>query len=162
MRVRKALPEDAEVITNINVETWKVAYKGLMDDDILDNRKADDKRIAHWKEVIENPSLLVLVCEDKEILGYLCAGKARDDYGIKNEVYALYVLPCFQRKGAGAALLRAYKEILRGESFYLYMLKGNQKAGDFYSQNGGKIFEKFARNITVKGHTIEEVCYVFE
>ena len=85
MRVRKALPEDAEVITNINVETWKAAYKGLMDDDILDNRKADDKRIAHWKEVIENPSLLVLVCEDKEILGYLCAGKARDDYGIKNE-----------------------------------------------------------------------------
>ena len=60
MRVRKVVLKDAEMITNINVETWKAAYKGLMDDDILDNRKADDKRTAHWKEVIENPALIVL------------------------------------------------------------------------------------------------------
>lgn len=162
MNVRKAEIEDAEVIARINVETWQDAYKGIIDDSILSARKVDDKRISTWAKIIENPERVVLVCENVEgIMGYLSAGPARDNYGIKNEIIALYVKPIAQRYGAGSALIKAYKQIINEQSFYLYVLQKNQKARCFYEKNGGVIYEKFSRNLNIQDQEYEEVCYVF-
>ncbi len=162
MKVRKAQTEDAEIITQINVETWQDAYQGIIDDSILSARKVDDKRISTWAEIIKNPESVVLVCENVEgIMGYLSAGPARDNYGIKNEIIALYVKPVAQRNGAGSALIKAYKQIINEQCFYLYALKKNQKARCFYEKNGGVIYEKFSRNLNIQGQEYEEVCYVF-
>jgi GNAT superfamily N-acetyltransferase len=162
MKVHKAKTEDARIISQINVETWQDAYKGIVDDSILSMRKVDDKRISAWVRTIENPERIVLVCEnDERIIGYLSAGPARDNCGIKNEIYALYVKPIAQRCGAGSALIKAYKQIINGQSFYLYALKKNQKAAYFYEKNGGIIYEQFSRNIIIQDQEYEEVCYVF-
>lgn len=162
MKIRKAKIEDARKIAEINVETWQNAYKGLIDDAILEARKVDGKRISDWEKNIQNPAVTVLVCEDEEITGYLCAGPARDDFGIENEIYALYVHPTAQRKGYGSELIKKYKQIIKYRPFYLYMLKNNQKAADFYVKNGGRLCEKLARDLTVYHGIIAEECYVFE
>jgi len=162
MKVRRAEISDAKIITQINVETWKNSYRGLIDDSILNARNVDDKRIKGWQDNIQNPDLIVLVCEDEEIMGYLTAGPARDDFGIENEIYAFYVKPSAQRKGIGTRLMNEYKNIISHKSFYLYMLKNNHKAGNFYIKNGGSICEKFNRDLKLGEHTVQEVCYVFD
>ena len=91
MLIRKAEARDAISIAQISVDTWKDTYKGLIDETILNSRKVDDKRISGWLENIKNPDFTILVCEDKEILGYLWAGPARDEQEIKNELYAIYI-----------------------------------------------------------------------
>ena len=101
MLIRKAEVKDATSIAQISVETWKDTYKGLIDETILYNRKVDDKRISGWVENIKNPDFTILVYEDKEILGYLWAGPARDKQEIKNELYAIYIKISAQRKGIG-------------------------------------------------------------
>lgn len=162
MIIRRAEVKDARAIAQISVDTWKDAYKGLIDDAILEGRKVDDKRISSWAESIQNPNFTVLVCEDSEILGYLWAGPARDEYGIKNEIYALYVRTSNQRKGVGSKLINEYKQIIKNENFYLYMIKNNKKASFFYETLGGSIWEKYNRKPNDQNHTIEEICYVFK
>ena len=162
MIIRKAEVRDAGAIAQISVDTWKDAYKGLIDDAILEGRKVDDKRISSWSENIQNPDFTVLVCEDNEILGYLWAGPARDEYGVKNEVYALYVKTSSQRCGIGSELIKEYKQRIRNESFYLYMIKGNKKASSFYEAFGGCVCEKHNRRLEIPNQTIDEICFVFK
>ena len=162
MKVRFAQIEDAKIISEINVETWHEAYRGIIHDDILRARKVDDKRINTWAEIIQAKGRITLVCEnDGKILGYLSAGPARDEYGIQNEIYALYVAPIFQKKGVGLRLIEKYKKVIKNEHFYLYTLKQNKTAIDFYIKNGGAIYEKYARHITIAHQELEEVCFVF-
>lgn len=162
MIIRKAEPKDANAIAQINVETWKDTYKGLINDAVLNERKVDEKRIAGWLTRIQDPSFIVLVYEDKNILGYLWAGPARDAYQIKNEIYALYVQPNNQKKGIGSMLLEKYKQQIKGEDFYLYALKNNAKASSFYTKNGGTLWPEAARKIEDKNTQIEEICYIFK
>ena len=162
MIIRKAEIKDARAIAKISVDTWKDAYKGLIDDAILEGRKVDDKRISAWCENIQNLDFTVLVCEYNEVLGYLWAGPARDEYGLKHEIYALYVKTSAQRKGVGTELIKAYKKIIKDESFYLYMIKNNKKASSFYETSGGCVWERYNRKIQDRNHTIEEICYVFK
>ena len=163
MKIRKAKPEDAPIITKINVETWQDAYRGIIDDAILDARKIDEKRISTWAKIIEDINHITLVCETEgKIVGYLHASYARDDLGIENEITALYVERAAQRKGVGSALIKEYKRIINNKSFYLYALKKNKKAADFYQKNGGVINEKYNHTLTIQGQTLEEICYVFE
>lgn len=162
MIIRKAEPKDAQAIAQINVDTWKDTYRGLIDDAVLNERKVDEKRIMGWLNRIQDPSYTVLVYEDKDILGYLWAGPARDAYQIKNEVYALYVQPDNQKKGIGSKLLEKYKQQIKGDGFYLYALKNNIKASCFYEKNGGVIWHEATRKIEDKNTQIEEICYVFK
>ena len=163
MIVRRAEEKDAEVIAQINVQTWQCAYKGIVADSVLEARKADEKRIATWAGIIQSNERVVLVCEyDGAVAGYLAAGPARDDYGAENEIYALYVKPDFQQKGIGSALIKKYKEVIQNQNFYLYMLKKNERAAGFYLKNGGKVCEEFARHMTIGEQELEEVCYFFK
>ena len=162
MIIRRAEPQDARAIAQISVDTWKDAYKGLIDDTVLEGRKLDDKRISSWSENIQNPDFTVLVCEDNEILGYLWAGPARDDYGLKNEIYALYVKTSNQRQGIGSKLINAYKQTINNEHFYLYMIKNNKKASSFYEALGGSIWKKHNRKLNNQNTAVEETCYIFK
>lgn len=162
MIIRRAKPQDARAITEINVSTWKDTYKGLLDDAILEARKVDEKRIAGWLSRIEDPSFIVLIYEDENILGYLWAGPARDKQCIKNEVYALYVQAKAQRRGVGSGLLKEYKKMIKDDSFYLYALKSNKKADEFYKKMGGVPCLEATRKIEEKNHIIEEICYIFK
>ena len=162
MSVRYAKVDDAEAIVKINVEAWKVSYKGLIADSILDERKVDEKTILSIQQKVLNQEAIVLVYEDKEVLGFLTAGSARDEIDIKNELRSIYVRPDAQHKGIGTKLLDRYKQMMKGRRFYLYTLKNNAKSRGFYEKNGGIVCEEFNRSITIDNELIEEVCYVFE
>ena len=52
MKIRKAEISDAEAIMKINVETWQQAYRGLMPDDVLEQRVCSPERAEKWRKNI--------------------------------------------------------------------------------------------------------------
>lgn len=161
-KIRKANIDDALIITKISIETWKKAYEGLLPQELLANRKVDEKRINSWKENILNPNYTVLVYEDEKVCGYLWGGKKRDNIDIPYEIYAIYVNPEYQRAGIGQALINEYKKQINNLPFYLYMLKGNVSASAFYKKMGGKENKLYNRELVVSNYNIEEEIYIFE
>ena len=144
--VRKASFDDAREIAEINAAVWQTAYKNLLPAEVLNTRKADEKRIDDWQQRTDNGKYTILVYDDGEVSGYLWAGPARDDIGIVYEIYALYVKSDRQRQGIGRALLTAYQTQINYAPHYLYMLKGNLPAARFYESMGGKNFPEQNRN----------------
>lgn len=161
-KIRKASIDDALIITEISVETWKKTYEGLLPQELLANRKVDKKRINSWKENILNPDYTVLVYEDEKVCGYLWGGKKRDDINVPYEIYAIYVNPEYQRAGIGQALINEYKKQINNQPFYLYMLKGNASASAFYKKMGGKENKLYNRELAAGSHNIKEEIYIFE
>jgi len=161
-KIRKANIDDALIITKISIETWKKAYEGLLPQELLANRKVDEKRINSWKENILNPNYTVLVYEDEKVCGYLWGGKKRDNIDIPYEIYAIYVNPEYQRAGIGQALINEYKKQINNLPFYLYMLKGNVSASAFYKKMGGKENKLYNRELVISNYNIEEEIYIFE
>ena len=160
--IRRANTDDALILSEISVEMWKRAYEKLLPQQLLTDRKVDEKRINGWKENIANADYIVLVYEDKKVCGYLWAGKKRDDIDIPYEIYAIYVSSDYQKAGIGRALINEYKKIINNKPFYLYMLKGNVSAAAFYKKMGGKENILYNRKLSVGKYSIEEEIYIFE
>lgn len=163
LKVRKATPNDAKIIAKINVDTWKVCYKGMLPDDFLKNRNLTDDRIIAVENKIKQKDTIYFVAEyNNEVIGFCHGGDKRDkDYPFKYELVAIYVLPSMQNKGAGKALLNEFKKAINNEPFYLYALKQNLKAHKFYQKNGGKELPVYKKILPQKDFIVEEVLFAF-
>lgn len=73
--VRKASFDDARKIAEINAAVWQTAYKNLLPAEVLNTRKADEKRIDDWQQRTDNGKYTILVYDDGEVSGYLWAGR---------------------------------------------------------------------------------------
>lgn len=163
IKIRKARVEDAKTIVEINVATWKTAYKGLLPDNFLAQRNVTDKRIEGTIESINKNQRIWLVAEeDNQIIGFCCGGEARDEnFPAKHELCAIYVLQSNQNKGVGQALLNEFKNQINNQSFYLYALKGNQKAINFYIKNGGVLVPEYEKKLPVPTIEAKEILFFF-
>ena len=163
LKVRKATPNDALIIAKINVDTWKVCYKGMLPDDFLEKWNLTDDRIIAVENKIKQKDTIYFVAEiECKVIGFCCGGKARDEnYPFKYELVAIYVLPSMQNKGAGKALLNEFKKAINNEPFYLYALKQNFKAHEFYQKNGGKKLPEYEKILQRDDFNIEEVLFAF-
>jgi ribosomal protein S18 acetylase RimI-like enzyme len=160
--IRKANIDDALSITKISIDTWKKAYNGLLPQELIAGRQVDEQRVSRWKDNISNSDYTVLVYEDEIVRGYLWGGKKRDNINIPYEIYAIYVMPEYQRAGIGQALIKEYKKQIHNQTFYLYMLKGNTSAAAFYKKIGGKENKVYNRELPIGKYKIEEEIYIFE
>lgn len=144
VEVRTATPDDAEALARIRVETWRVAYAGLIADEVLaglDAEREGAARRARWDEFHSDPRSIELIAEvDGAPAGWAAAGPSRDaelpDHG---EVHAIYVLPQFWDAGAGHALMDVIERFLRSAGFahaLLWYLDGNARAARFYERHG--------------------------
>ena len=164
MIVRKAKPEDAKRVAEINVIGWQTAYKGLVPDDFLEKWQVTEKRITNFQNAIENPEAVFLVVEeDGRVIGYLHGGKNKEseDMPCEHEVYGLYIDPAFQRKGAGRLLLKTFKEKIENAPFFLHAMLGNEKAMTFYTKVGGQRVSKYDMDKTWGDVTAHILAFLF-
>ena len=163
IKVRRANIDDAYKIAQINVNTWNEAYKGLLPDSLLKKRTVSEERVLGIVNKITEPDFIFLVSEyNNEVVGFCCGGLARDEnYPFKYELRALYVLPQFQTKGIGKALINEFKKKINNNPFYLYALKSNINAHNFYKKMGGTELAQYEKLISKDDLKIEEVLFAF-
>lgn len=133
MNVRLATIDDVEKMSQVVVDTWKIAYKGLISPAYL-NKLTTKMYNERFKRQLQARKLLFLVAEVQEqIVGML-------ESDIKNgiiQIDMLYVLPQYHQKGIGTALLdRCINERSYIEKVVLNVLDKNSVAKQFYEKHG--------------------------
>lgn len=160
--IRQAHLEDAEAIIEINLETWAVAYKDIVDPSFIEERRANkDKAIATFKDRFKDPETVIFVAEvDGSVVGFANAGKERTG-AYDGEIYALYVLEAHHGIGIGMALLKRVKTLfhIQGKkSLLIWSLTANPYRG-FYERMGG--VEVKRKDLQIGSQTLEEIGYLF-
>jgi ribosomal protein S18 acetylase RimI-like enzyme len=144
MLIRPACLADAEVIAQVRNHTWRVTYRGLLSEAYL-AALDDEKTAQHWREILsaqERQGFTFVAEAGGQVVGFCLAGEGRHDAPVaEGEIYALYVLPRFQGRGAGAALLACtVRRFLKQgmSSMRVWVLKGNP--AEIFYQKMGAVF----------------------
>lgn len=141
MNIRHATAADAHAIAGIHVAGWRVAYRGLMPDSVLDAITIEQRR-GFWKGVLSRPGVGKVAVGEAEgaTIGFCSYGPTRDaDDASVAEIYALYVQPGKWRQGWGRALCEhAEREAAAREyeAMTLWVVKGNDPSRHFYERLG--------------------------
>lgn len=141
--IREARTEDADDIAGVHVRSWQAAYRGLIEQSVLDALSIDE-RAAGWRRIMAAPlptSLgTVVAVRDDRIVGWASLGSGRDPDGLADgEVYGIYADPTAWSTGAGHALLEAAENRIAAaghDRAYLWVLDGNERADSFYARHG--------------------------
>ncbi len=164
--IRKALKSDAEAIAKVHVQSWKETYKNIVDDSYLNNLDVL-KKTQMWEKIFENnekkEANLVVENSHSEIVGFICGGAARTHKDkFEGEIYAIYILKDYQKKGLGSSLLKALTSELRNYGFknmFVTVLKNND-AKIFYQKHGAKLFH--SDKVEIGEQVLEEEMYGWE
>ena len=141
MNVRAATPDDAAAIAQVHVDTWRVAYQGLLPEAEIQSISVEQRR-GFWTGALSKPNVArVDVAEDgKRVIAFCSYGPTRDnDDDGAAEIHAIYVHPDKWRRGAGRLLCeRAMREAINREhgAMTLWVVKGNDRACRFYERLG--------------------------
>jgi GNAT superfamily N-acetyltransferase len=141
--VRQANALDADAIAQVQVSSWRAAYRGLVPDAFLDNMDVDE-RAGRWREGIRDQpggQVTHLAEVDGVAGGFGAQGRCRDPDATAGvgELYAIYVSPGFWRRGVGRTLHAACVDSMRGSGYEearLWVLEANVQARMFYEQLG--------------------------
>lgn len=169
MIIYQATLEDARDLAEIHVTSWKEAYKGLVDQDFLDDliiNKYEERWRGWISEGVTN-TLLLKTEENGNPAGFVTSGplrtappgtsSVRPQYTA--EIYALYVLPDDFGKGLGKALMQEAAEALLQEKhkgLCLWVLEKNKRALDFYLHLGGQAVGK--KVVEIGRSKVKEKC----
>ncbi|ASU38032.1 GNAT family N-acetyltransferase [Herbaspirillum sp. meg3] len=137
--VRRATVDDAALIAQVRIDSWRAAYRGMIPDAYLDGMKVGDST-RMWTRVLSAASdaACTFVAEvDGELVGF-AAGitLAERKLDFDAELTALYVLPSAQRAGIGRRLLTEVVATLGAAgapNMLVWVLAQNKKARDFYA-----------------------------
>lgn len=162
--MRAASSEDARTISGILAESWKKAYVGMVPQEYLDGLDENHSAERMRNELSSGRLNVFLLFEDDVPVGAVGYGKSRDDklpdWG---EIQFIYLRPGFCRRGYGERLLRTAVDALRRLGFedcFLWVLKENKNARDFYTSNGFRATDDVTHS-EIMGKQLTEVRYCF-
>jgi ribosomal protein S18 acetylase RimI-like enzyme len=159
--IRAAVTDDAPAIARVHVASWRSTYRTLLPGDFLDSLN-EASYADRWTRVIGDRASRVFVVEDDgALVGFASGGRERAGESVfSGELYAIYVLDAFQRRGHGRELLRAVVGGLSElglEDMIIWVLRDNLQARLFYERIGGVYVR--SQPITIDSATLEEVAY---
>ena len=140
--IRVAIPGDAPAVAHVHVESWNVAYRGIMPDAVI-ARTDLAYRTRFWAERIATRDWPVFVIEEAGSVVAFCqmvpSPDAGDDPGTVGHITSIHVLPQLRGRGHGRALLdHAFAEFRRRgfAEVTLWVLEENTSARRFYETLG--------------------------
>ena len=161
--IRPATPDDARAITEVNIATWRTAYRGIVPDAHLDDLHLDfDKRVERIREWICSPRTCCVACLDEKVVGFATAGPTRKPQpGYPTELYAIYLIETAQGRGLGRQLVEHIRTDLNARgigTFWVSVFEQNHSARAFYERLGGTLLPETSIR-TLAGKDLHEVAY---
>jgi GNAT superfamily N-acetyltransferase len=157
--IRPIRDVDAEAMGRVHAKVWHETYDGLISSATLEN--VSPRRMAElWTHYTtqgdEHRHAAALV--NGEIVGFAATGPARDDDApAARELYFVYLLDSWHRKGIGRALFDAVVD--DDEPLYLWLAERYPGARTFYEKRGFRL-DGARRDEPFLGETLTEVRYV--
>ena len=145
--VRNIEEKDIPSVVDIQIDGWKSAYKGIVDNNILNSMNRNErieKRKNDYKQngfiVAELNSQIVGFCR------YIDSNKFTPNISnIDCELLALYVKPNLKYNGIGTRLFQFVKNEFKSKNktkMILWCLKDNEPSKKFYTKMGGEIVKE--------------------
>lgn len=100
MKIRKGVVADAKAIANVQVDTWKTSFRNIVPEAYL-KEMSYDEREKMWRMILSRQTVYVAENEQGQIVGFANGRRERGgDYkNYEGEIYAIYILEAYQRKG---------------------------------------------------------------
>lgn len=161
-KIRYADINDAEELGKIHSSSWKIAYKGIVPNEILENITVEKRQKYFEKALTEGWEEDAIAFKDNEAVGFICIGKCRDTdkpetYG---EIWGIYLLPEYWKMGMGSELINWGLNKLNERNYNkvtLWVLEENINARKFYERIGFK-HDGTVKEITI-GKKLNEYRY---
>lgn len=162
-KIRYADISDSRILGQIHSQSWKVAYKGIVPDEILNNITTEKRQKYFEKALTEGWEEDAIIYRDKKAVGLICIGKCRDTdiEGSYGEIWGIYLLPEYFSMGIGSKLINWGLDELRKRNYAkvtLCVLQNNSNARMFYEKIGFE-HDGTVKEITI-GKTLNEYRYV--
>ena len=157
--IRKVKQGDADTLAYIQTESWKAAFKGIIDDEMLE--KCTDilkARLMYQRLLDDNKGNgYILTVDDKpHCIAYW--DKARDSDLIgKAELICIHSLPDNWHKGFGSKMMDLVLEDIKKSGYsevVLWVFRDNLRARAFYEAKGFVL-----NDVTKAAFDSEEVLY---
>jgi len=163
-RIRVAEPEDAEPIARVHMASWRETYRHLLPAEFFDEffDQQLDHRVESRVARLLRPEVrnFVATTPGDRVVGFIDGGPNRVGRTCyPKELYALYLLKGWQRRGIGRALVQALVDAFVLEEAYgmeVWVLKDNS-ARRFYERLGGTYLK--TTSITIGATILDECAY---
>ena len=147
IEIRRALPEDASDIARVTAYSWLDSYKGLINQDYLNDKISKDRldySTNKTKAVVENTDKYFVATVNDKVVGFVYYEKSSEekykDYGY---LEAIYLSEKYKGLGIGKMLFSVAVNGLKEmgyNKFYLHCLTGNKTLG-FYKKYTGRVVD---------------------
>jgi GNAT superfamily N-acetyltransferase len=163
MHIRPAHAHDVTAIARVHVESWRTTYTGIVPDDFLASLSyAQRERLWHQFLTPPGNQTIVYVAADAsdQVVGFASGGPERSgDTIYTGELYAIYLLAAYQRRGIGRQLMTTLVSRLFQDgmtALLLWVLAANP-ARQFYERLGGK--QIYTKTVTMGNTSLDEIAY---
>jgi len=142
MNIRRATADDAPTLAKVHVDSWQVAYRGIVPESHLERFTYQRREEAFRKALTANLEETYLIEDGDQAVGILTIGASRDpdlDVVRVGEIWGIYITPAYWRRGIGTLLIHEAERILHSrhyEAAVLWVLADNTDARRFYEEMG--------------------------
>ncbi|QED47947.1 GNAT family N-acetyltransferase [Cytobacillus dafuensis] len=154
--IRKMTVEDIPQVQKVAKTSWNHTYDGIIPKDIQENFLKSAYNDEMMKRRIDQ-SFIYVSEVDGEIVGFANFSPVKEDRQM--ELGAIYLLPDYQGKGIGSALLHeGIKHAKDVSQVFINVEKDNKIGKAFYDAKGFKLVSEFEENFD--GHLLNTVKMV--
>lgn len=145
--IRKIEEKDIPSVVDIQIDGWRSAYKGIVDENVLNSMNRDERIKKRSNDYNENGFIVAEI--NNEVVGfcrYIDSNKfTQDILDIDCELLALYVKPELKYNGIGTKLFQFVTNKFKSKNktkMILWCLKDNEPSKMFYTKMGGEIIKE--------------------
>lgn len=151
--IRDMEENDHEGKGYVHYRSWVETYTGLMDERYL--AKHTLERCVQIAK--KHPEHTIIALDENTVVGFAAYNPSSDNQEDTGEVYAIYVLKAYQKRGIGKALMNECIRRLSGYQFVtVWVLSSNQPSIDWYQRYGFVMDGKTKRVNAMDDYFLEE------
>lgn len=158
--IRAATPADVTGIARVQVASWRTTYENIVPKMVLENLSIEGRKGIWHRALHDDQQITFVALEGEEIVGFANGGEERSNDPVHDsELYAIYLLLTYQRRGLGRELVGAVASALkaRGHTAMLTWVLRDNPSRAFYESIGGQFLRE--KDIEIGGARLKELAY---